>query len=117
MEQYDMKSFLNEEMKEEDIKVSFTSCRALLAHTGSIVIDSQQAWGRTLSILPDVHIVLATTRQLVYHLESILTPAQQHKLPSMLTVITGASRTADIEKTLVMGAHGPKELYLLLLDA
>jgi len=116
MMQYDMGKFLNKDMNPEHIHVGFTSCRALLAHTGSIVMDSQQAWGRTLSILPDIHIILATTRQLVYHLESILTPAQQHELPSMLTIITGASRTADIEKTLVMGAHGPKELYLFLLD-
>jgi L-lactate dehydrogenase complex protein LldG len=37
-------------------------------------------------------------------------------LPSMLSVITGPSRTADIEKTLVLGAHGPKDLYVFLLD-
>jgi L-lactate dehydrogenase complex protein LldG len=39
-----------------------------------------------------------------------------NRLPSMITNVTGPSRTADIEKTLVLGAHGPKELFVFLLD-
>jgi L-lactate dehydrogenase complex protein LldG len=47
---------------------------------------------------------------------AFITKKYGNKLPSMISMITGASRTADIEKTLVMGAHGPKELVLFLID-
>lgn len=98
--------------------VSITACMQLVARTGSILFSSIQAAGRTLSIAPDIHIVIATTQQLVYNInEALEAQLQQYTpLPSMLSLTTGASRTADIEKTLVMGAHGPRELYLFLVE-
>ena len=75
--------------------------------------------GRRLSIYPPVHIVLAYTSQLVPDLKdafALLKSKYGNQIPSMITNVTGPSRTADIEKTLVLGAHGPKELFVFLLD-
>lgn len=95
-----------------------TACEALIARTGSVLLSSRQAAGRELSIFPPVHIIIATTDQLVFDVKDALALVQEHytELPSMLSITSGPSRTADIEKTLVMGAHGPKELYVFLLE-
>ncbi len=98
---------------------SLTGCEALVARHGSIWCSSRQGGGRRAYIYPPVHIVVATTAQMHSGLEEsigFLKEKYGNAMPSLLTCITGPSRTADIEKTLVMGAHGPKELYLLLLD-
>lgn len=103
----------------EQSEVGFTLCEALIARNGSILISNADAAGRRLSIYPPIHIVLAYTSQLVVDLKDGLNIIKQKygaALPSMLSVITGPSRTADIEKTLVLGAHGPKEIFVFLLD-
>lgn len=103
----------------EQAEVGFTLCEALIARNGSILISNAQASGRRLSIYPPIHIVLAYTSQLVVDLKDAFNLVKQRygsQLPSMLSVVTGPSRTADIEKTLVLGAHGPKELFVFLLD-
>jgi L-lactate dehydrogenase complex protein LldG len=66
-----------------------------------------------------VHIVVAYTSQLVHDIKDGLQLVQDKygdRLPSMISLISGPSRTADIEKTLVLGAHGPKELILFLVE-
>jgi L-lactate dehydrogenase complex protein LldG len=66
-----------------------------------------------------VHIVIAFTSQIVKDIdEGLILIKKKYKsgFPSMISLITGPSRTADIEKTLVYGAHGPKELILFLVD-
>ena len=103
----------------EQAEVGFTLCEALIARNGSILISNGNAAGRRLSIYPNVHIVLAYTSQLVMDLKDgfgLLKKKYGNQLPSMISNITGPSRTADIEKTLVLGAHGPKELFVFLLD-
>lgn len=103
----------------EQAEVGLTLCEALIARNGSILISNAQAAGRRLSIYPPIHIVLAYTSQLVLDLKDAFNLVKQkynNQLPSMLSVVTGPSRTADIEKTLVLGAHGPKELFVFLLD-
>ena len=100
-------------------EVGLTTCEALVARTGSILLSSRQASGRSLSIFPPIHSVLTHHKQLYYDLSEALQATQTHyqnKMPTMLSITTGPSRTADIEKTLVQGAHGPKELYVLFLD-
>ena len=75
--------------------------------------------GRRLSIYPPVHIVLAYTSQIVLDIKDglkLLKEKYEGSLPSMISNVTGPSRTADIEKTLVLGAHGPKELFVFLLE-
>lgn len=99
--------------------VGFTLCEALIARNGSIMLSNANSAGRRLSIYPPVHIVLAYTSQLVPDLKdafSLMKHKYRGQLPSMITTVTGPSRTADIEKTLVLGAHGPKELFVFLLD-
>lgn len=99
--------------------VGLTSCEALVARTGSIVVAPATASGRRLSIYPDQHIVLARPSQVVAEIGDALRAVQARygaQLPSMLSLTTGPSRTADIEKTLVLGAHGPRRLTLFLLE-
>ncbi|WCT12254.1 LutC/YkgG family protein [Mucilaginibacter jinjuensis] len=103
----------------EQSEVGFTLCEALIARNGSILISNADMAGRRLSIYPPIHIVLAYTSQLVVDLKdgfNIIKQKYGAAIPSMLSVVTGPSRTADIEKTLVLGAHGPKELFVFLLD-
>ena len=99
--------------------VGLTSCEALVARTGSLVVAPATASGRLLSIYPDQHIVLARPSQVVAEIGDALRTMQARygaQLPSMLSLTTGPSRTADIEKTLVLGAHGPRRLTLFLLE-
>ncbi|MBX0291040.1 LUD domain-containing protein [Hymenobacter sp. HSC-4F20] len=97
-----------------------TSCEALVARTGSVLVSAATASGRRLSIYPDQHLVVARTSQVVADIGDALKLLQQKygsdKLPSMMSLTTGPSRTADIEKTLVLGAHGPRSIVLFLLD-
>jgi len=107
---------------EEDLlqmKVGLTRCEFLISRLGSIMVSSKQVEGRRLNAYPEIHIVLGFTSQLVNDLKDALNGIQkryQNNLPSMISIITGPSRTADIEKTIVKGAHGPKELFLFLID-
>lgn len=103
----------------EQAEVGITLCEALVARNGSVMVSNGGAAGRRLSIYPHNHIVIAKTSQLVLDLKdafSILKNKYGNQLPSMISAITGPSRTADIEKTLVLGAHGPKELFVFLVD-
>lgn len=100
-------------------EVGVTGCEALVARNGSVLISNGNSSGRRLSIYPNVHIVIAYTSQLVLDLKDafkVLKLKYPLTSPTMVSNITGPSRTADIEKTLVLGAHGPKELYVFLLE-
>ena len=100
--------------------VSITGCESLVARTGTIVMSSAQTNGRTTSVYAPIHICIAFTNQLLYDLKDALQAAKDKygaNLPSLITFATGPSRTADIEKTLVVGVHGPKEVYLFLVES
>ena len=100
--------------------VSITGCESLVARTGSIVMSAAQDSGRTVSVYAPIHICIAFTSQLVYDVKDALQLVKdkyQDSLPSLITFATGPSRTADIEKTLVVGVHGPKEVFVFLVDA
>jgi L-lactate dehydrogenase complex protein LldG len=102
-----------------DADVAITSCEALIARTGSILLSAAIHEGRTASVYAPVHVCIAYTNQLVFDGIDALQSIQKkynNQLPSMLCFATGPSRTADIEKTLVVGVHGPKEVYCLLID-
>ncbi|MBE7175678.1 MAG: lactate utilization protein [Mucilaginibacter polytrichastri] len=103
----------------EKAEVGITLCEALVARNGNVLVSNANLAGRRLSIYPEVHIVLAYTSQMVVDIKdafALIRTKYERRIPSMLSFITGPSRTADIEKTLVMGAHGPKELYVFLLE-
>lgn len=96
-----------------------TGCECLVARTGSIVLSSAQEGGRTTSVYAPVHICIATIDQLVYDIRDgfqLMKEKYGSNLPSMISFATGPSRTADIEKTLVVGVHGPKEVYVFLVE-
>ena len=94
-------------------------CEALIALSGSVVVSSRQMMGRTSTVIPHIHVVVAFAHQIVPEFIDafdVIRERYQGEMPSMISTITGPSRTADIEKTLVLGAHGPKEIVLFLLQ-
>jgi L-lactate dehydrogenase complex protein LldG len=102
-----------------EMEVGITTCEALIARTGSIIVSSGTESGRRMSIYPPVHIVIAYSDQLYVELKDAIQQLRSKyngSMPSMISITTGPSRTSDIEKTLVLGAHGPRELYLFLTE-
>ncbi len=109
--------FSNSNTDFEKMQVGITSCEYLIARTGSILVTSAAESGRQMTVFPPIHIVVAKASQLVDYLTDAYALLQQKyksALPSSISTITGPSRTADIEKTLVLGAHGPKEFVVFL---
>jgi len=103
----------------KDLKSALTTCEFLIARFGSVMVSSGMPSGRKLNFFPEKHLVIAYASQLVPETKDALISMREKyngKLPSMITQISGASRTADIEKTLVMGMHGPKEIYVFFVD-
>jgi L-lactate dehydrogenase complex protein LldG len=95
--------------------VGITECDALIAQTGTVLVTSRSAGGRALSCLPPHHVVVARRSQLVPDLPAAFALVKQKyggNYPSMISFITGPSRTGDIERILVLGAHGPKRLTI-----
>jgi L-lactate dehydrogenase complex protein LldG len=110
---------IHNELSWSQAQVGITTCEHLIARTGTVMYTSHTASGRRLSIYPPHHIVVAYAHQVVYDIEDALRNLRikyHHNFPSMVCLETGPSRTADIEKTLVLGAHGPKELTVFLID-
>jgi L-lactate dehydrogenase complex protein LldG len=101
----------------ERCDVGITACDLLVAQTGSVLVTSASAGGRALSVLPPHHVVLARRDQLVPDLPEAFRRLQERygtNYPSMISFVTGPSRTGDIERILVLGAHGPKHLTVLV---
>jgi L-lactate dehydrogenase complex protein LldG len=104
----------------ERCSVGITACDALIAQTGSILLTARSAGGRALSVLPPHHVVVATADQLLPDLPAafeLLYRKYGQNYPSFATFITGPSRTGDIERILVLGAHGPRILTILLIGS
>jgi L-lactate dehydrogenase complex protein LldG len=97
----------------EACDVGITGCDALIAQTGSVLVTSRSAGGRAASVLPPHHVVIARREQLLGDLPAafdLVKRKYQPDYPSFISLITGPSRTGDIERILVLGAHGPKKL-------
>ena len=102
----------------EACDAGLTECESLVAQTGSVCVSTRSSGGRTLSVLPPHHIVIARKEQLVADLAAAyerLAAKYRDGYPSFVGFVTGPSRTGDIERILVLGAHGPKRLTVLLL--
>jgi L-lactate dehydrogenase complex protein LldG len=102
----------------EACDVGISECDALIAQTGSVLVTNRSAGGRALSVLPPHHVVLARREQLVADLPAafeLIKKKYAANYPSMISFITGPSRTGDIERILVLGAHGPKRLTIFLI--
>lgn len=111
--------FTDQEKDFKLLKSALTTCEFLIARFGSIMVSSGLSSGRSLHFFPEKHLVVAYASQLVPETKDALVSMREKydgKLPSMISQISGASRSADIEKTLVMGMHGPKEIYVFFVD-
>lgn len=102
----------------ERCDAGLSGCDALVAQTGSVMVSAPSAGGRALSVLPPHHVVIARQSQMVPDLSAAYQLVRQRyapNWPSFISMITGPSRTGDIERILVLGAHGPKKLTIFLV--
>lgn len=101
-----------------DARLGVTACDGLVAETGTAVLVNHIQEPRELSLLPERHVVVAKNNQLFESLDECLAHIKNiypaGTMPS-ITLISGPSRTSDIEKTLVVGVHGPKEFGVVVL--
>jgi L-lactate dehydrogenase complex protein LldG len=97
--------------------VAVNTCECLVARTGSLIVSSKEQ-SRGIPAFAPVHIVLARASQIALELKDafVWLRHKYSKLPSSLTIISGPSRTADIEGKEIIGAHGPMQLYVFLVD-
>lgn len=99
--------------------LSITGADFLIAESGTVLIASTGA-SRQISLLPTSHLALATPDQIHPDLAAVFqqlgTAPEEGRLPAALTMITGPSRTADIEKVLIKGAHGPVRQLTWVID-
>jgi L-lactate utilization protein LutC len=96
--------------------VGITSADYALADTGSLVMFSSREEARLISLLPPVHLALVPTERLLTGLDELFTQIPDPAvLSSSMVLITGPSRTADIEQILVRGVHGPGEIHVVLV--
>jgi len=116
MELYNLSFRAFEAPLENSVPAGITSCDALVARTGSVMVSSAGGSGRRMNVYMPVHVVLARQSQLVTSIDDGFSAIQKRysQKPSQISLISGPSRTADIEKTLVMGAHGPGEIIVLI---
>ncbi|HTV39161.1 MAG TPA: LutB/LldF family L-lactate oxidation iron-sulfur protein [Candidatus Sulfotelmatobacter sp.] len=102
----------------ETCDAGITECESLIAQTGTVLVSARRSGGRALSVLPQHHVVLARRSQMLPDLTGALRQVQEkfaNQFPGLLSLITGPSRTGDIERILVLGAHGPKRMTILLV--
>ena len=104
---------------EPEDRVSVTGAFAGVAETGTLVFVSDRATPTTLNFMPETHVAVLARDRLVAHLEDVWAKlrAERAAPPRTVNLITGPSRTGDIELQLELGAHGPRRLHVLLVDA
>jgi len=108
------------EVSKDQADACITFCEALIGRTGSILISSMQNMGRSSTIYYPVHIVVAYASPVVPDIRQgldLIRFKYKEQMPSLINLTTGPSRTADIEKTLVVGVHGPAEIYCFFVNA
>jgi len=112
---YKDKGYKVSKVFDDKIDVSITHCEYLSARTGTVIVSSKVT-GRRINIFAPTHIVIAKKSQIVKDIDEGLDKLtnKYKNLPSAISFITGPSRTADIEKTLIIGAHGPKKLIVFI---
>src|ERR1035438_3227673 len=102
--------------KLSDVVLGITKADYALADTGTLVVFSEAGEGRTLSLLPPVHVAVVEESRILAGLDELM--EREPRFPersSAMIFITGPSRTADIERTLTVGVHGPGELHVVVL--
>ena len=110
------------EFDDADAPVGITGVEAGLAGTGSLIVSSGEGKSRTASLLPDKHIALMRASQILPNFEAWVQSQKESgldafKQSSNTTIISGPSKTADIAQELIKGAHGPRQVHIILIDA
>jgi L-lactate dehydrogenase complex protein LldG len=104
-----------------DAYIGVTSADYCIAETATLVMKTRPGHARSVSLVPSVHLAVIQLAQIIENLKELYTLLKWHPkeraegLTNAMTLITGPSKTADIEATLVHGAHGPRELYLYII--
>ena len=98
-------------------KVGITGCFCAVAETGTLMLLSGPETFASASLLPETHIAIVETDRIVAAMEDAfaLARAERGELPRATNFISGPSRTADIEQTIVLGAHGPYRVHVVLV--
>ncbi len=116
--------YTDEGYRVEDMEAcdaGLTECESLVAQTGSVLVSSRASGGRALSVLPPHHVVVAQSSQMLGDLtQAFAALCEKYGVdgyPSLLSFVTGPSRTGDIERILVLGAHGPKRLTIFCVTS
>lgn len=100
-----------------DVDAGITHCRAGIADTGTLVLWPDILEPRTLSLVPPCHIALIKRSTIVSNFaELMVTQAWQNNMPTNIVLVSGPSKTADIQQTLAYGAHGPSQLVVILIE-
>jgi L-lactate dehydrogenase complex protein LldG len=102
-----------------DDAVGVTGAFAAIAETGTLVFASGPDTPSTVSLLPETHVAVVSARRIVAHMEDAwaLARAELGQLPRAINFVSGPSRTADIDQTIVLGAHGPYRVHIVLVHA
>jgi L-lactate dehydrogenase complex protein LldG len=99
--------------------VGITMAQAAIAETGTLVLEAESERHRLVSLLPPVHIAIVYARDILSTIGDALSKLHgpgPKQMSRAITFITGPSRTADIELTLTVGVHGPRELHVIVID-
>jgi L-lactate dehydrogenase complex protein LldG len=97
--------------------IGVTTADYLLADTASLALLGGRGRARSVSLVPSIHVAVVPANRIIGSYRQLLSLMSARSLPSNITVITGPSKTADIEATLVHGAHGPREMYLFIVGS
>ena len=100
-------------------EVGITSCDIAIAETGSLVVCSKPGQERIASLVTPVHIAIVTRAQIVPDLFDAFVQLDRlgfDDIPSNISIITGPSKTGDIELTLTTGVHGPGKWHVVIMD-
>jgi L-lactate dehydrogenase complex protein LldG len=103
----------------DDDPVGVTGAFAAIAETGTLVLASGPDTPASVSLLPETHVAVLEARRIVPHMEDAwaLARAEFGQLPRAINFVSGPSRTADIDQTIVLGAHGPYRVHIVLVRA
>jgi L-lactate dehydrogenase complex protein LldG len=99
-----------------DFDAAVTDVTWAIAETGSLVIKSNQTHGRSISLVPMVHVAIVEPKHCIPDLLDLMGILDKEGAGNNVTIITGPSKTADIEGALVVGVHGPGEVHVFVLQ-
>ncbi|MFC5584365.1 lactate utilization protein C [Nitratireductor kimnyeongensis] len=105
---------------EPEDEVGVSHAFAAVAETGTVALPSGRENPTTVNFVPDHHIIVIDAKDIAGDLETVISRLRRKfgrgEMPRLLNLITGPSRSGDIEQTMLLGAHGPRALHLIVVD-